>query len=93
MDVALTGANWLELHDEGFSMKIAIDPWTLASRFRFQGTYVYAQNLIAEFKRLTEGPDNEARSNEAGSNDVRNNVDFCLFAGSPNRQLSASHAA
>ena len=40
-------------------MRIAIDPWTLAARFRFQGTYVYAQNLIAEFKRLTEGPDSE----------------------------------
>lgn len=49
-------------------MKIAIDPWTLAARFRFQGTYVYAQNLIAEFKRLVQ-------TEAAGSN-----VDFCLFA-------------
>jgi glycosyltransferase involved in cell wall biosynthesis len=33
-------------------MKIAIDPWTLASRFRCQGTYVYTQNLLREFKNM-----------------------------------------
>ena len=33
-------------------MRIAVDSWTLASRFRCQGTYVYTQNLIREFKRL-----------------------------------------
>ncbi|HEY3768611.1 MAG TPA: glycosyltransferase family 1 protein [Candidatus Angelobacter sp.] len=33
-------------------MKIAIDPWTLASRFRCQGTYVYLQNLLREFKNI-----------------------------------------
>lgn len=33
-------------------MKIAIDSWTLASRFRCQGTYVYTQNLLREFKKL-----------------------------------------
>lgn len=33
-------------------MKIAIDSWTLASRFRCQGTYVYAQNLLREFKKI-----------------------------------------
>jgi glycosyltransferase involved in cell wall biosynthesis len=33
-------------------VKIAVDSWTLASRFRCQGTYVYAQNLIREFKKL-----------------------------------------
>ncbi|HEX3154912.1 MAG TPA: glycosyltransferase family 1 protein [Candidatus Angelobacter sp.] len=33
-------------------MKIAVDSWTLASRFRCQGTYVYAQNLLREFKKL-----------------------------------------
>ncbi len=33
-------------------MKIAVDSWTLASRFRCQGTYVYAQNLIREFKKI-----------------------------------------
>lgn len=32
-------------------MRIAIDSWTLASRFRCQGTYVYAQNLLREFKK------------------------------------------
>jgi glycosyltransferase involved in cell wall biosynthesis len=46
-------------------LRIAIDPWTLAARFRFQGTYVYAQSLIAEFKRLA---------------DARSDVEFCLFS-------------
>jgi len=42
-----------------------MDPWTLASRFRCQGTYVYAQNLIREFKKI-------ARNDPEYS--------FCLFA-------------
>jgi glycosyltransferase involved in cell wall biosynthesis len=46
-------------------LRIAIDPWTLAARFRFQGTYVYAQNLIWEFKRLAA---------------ARSDVEFCLFS-------------
>ena len=62
-------------------MKIAIDPWTLAARFRFQGTYVYAQNLIAEFKRLSEDDEN------------RNNVEFCLFAGPANKPNAATNDA
>jgi len=33
-------------------VRIAVDSWTLASRFRCQGTYVYTQNLLREFKRL-----------------------------------------
>ena len=33
-------------------MKIAVDSWTLASRFRCQGTYVYTQNLLREFKKV-----------------------------------------
>jgi glycosyltransferase involved in cell wall biosynthesis len=33
-------------------VKIAVDSWTLASRFRCQGTYVYTQNLLREFKVL-----------------------------------------
>ena len=49
-------------------VRIAIDPWTLASRFRFQGTYVYAQNLIAEFKRLMDCLDESS-----------SDVEFCLF--------------
>src|SRR6185437_10473783 len=36
----------------GCAVKIAVDPWTLASRFRCQGTYVYTQNLIREFKKI-----------------------------------------
>jgi glycosyltransferase involved in cell wall biosynthesis len=50
-------------------VRIAIDSWTLASRFRCQGTYVYAQHLLREFKKL-------AREN-AG-------VRFSLFASSRN---------
>jgi len=34
-------------------VRIAIDSWTLASRFRCQGTYVYTQNLVHEFKKIT----------------------------------------
>lgn len=50
-------------------MKIAIDSWTLASRFRCQGTYVYAQNLLREFKKIAR--------QDAG-------IRFSLFASSRN---------
>lgn len=50
-------------------MKIAFDSWVLSSRFRYQGTYVYAQSLIAEFKKI-------ARS--------RPEVHFCLFTSPTN---------
>jgi glycosyltransferase involved in cell wall biosynthesis len=50
-------------------VKIAVDPWTLASRFRCQGTYVYTQNLLREFKKL-------ARKETA--------IRFSLFASSRN---------
>lgn len=33
------------------SLRIALDPWVLASRFRHQGTNVYAHNLIAQFRK------------------------------------------
>jgi glycosyltransferase involved in cell wall biosynthesis len=33
-------------------VKIAVDSWSLASRFRCQGTYVYTQNLLREFKKI-----------------------------------------
>ena len=45
-------------------MRVAIDSWTLASRFRHFGTYVYTRHLIAEFKQLA-------------SNDPE--LEFCLF--------------
>ena len=32
-------------------LKIAIDPWVLAPRFRHQGTHVYARNLMCEFRK------------------------------------------
>ena len=44
--------------------KVAIDSWVLSSRLRYQGTYVYAQNLIREFKRI-------------GAADPA--ISFCLF--------------
>jgi glycosyltransferase involved in cell wall biosynthesis len=56
-------------------MKIAIDSWVLSSRFRYQGTYVYAQSLLAEFRKMAQtGPGvsfclftSPANSNDAGS--------------------------
>jgi glycosyltransferase involved in cell wall biosynthesis len=55
-------------------LKIAFDSWVLGSRFRYQGTYVYAQSLIAEFKKIARSvPDvrfclftSPANSNDAG---------------------------
>lgn len=32
-------------------LKIAIDPWVLAPRFRHQGTNVYARSLVCEFRK------------------------------------------
>ena len=45
-------------------LKIALDPWVLASRFRHQGTHVYGRNLVREFRRAA------ARLSH---------VEFCLF--------------
>ena len=50
-------------------MKIAVDSWTLASRFRCQGTYVYTQNLLREFQNI------------AGT---KSGVSFSLFASGRN---------
>jgi glycosyltransferase involved in cell wall biosynthesis len=50
-------------------VRIAIDSWTLASRFRCQGTYVYTQNLLREFKKIAR-------------HDAR--LSFSLFASSRN---------
>ena len=50
-------------------MKIAVDSWTLASRFRCQGTYVYTQNLLREFKKIARKDDG---------------ISFSLFASSRN---------
>ncbi|HEU5413591.1 MAG TPA: glycosyltransferase family 1 protein [Candidatus Angelobacter sp.] len=33
------------------NLRIALDPWVLAPRFRHQGTNVYARNLIAQFRK------------------------------------------
>jgi glycosyltransferase involved in cell wall biosynthesis len=45
-------------------MKIAIDSATLGSKFRNMGTYVYAHNLISQFRRL----DGQSQG-----------VEFCVF--------------
>jgi glycosyltransferase involved in cell wall biosynthesis len=45
-------------------LRIAFDSWALASRLRYHGTYVYAQNLIAQFKTIAE---------------ERPDLSFCLF--------------
>ena len=55
-------------------MKIAIDSWVLASRFRHQGTYVYARSLITEFKKIAA---------------TRPEIQFCLFT-SPNNSNDAA---
>jgi glycosyltransferase involved in cell wall biosynthesis len=55
-------------------VKIAFDSWSLGSRFRYHGTYVYAQSLIAEFKKI------------AGS---RSDVKFCLFTAPSNSNDAA----
>jgi glycosyltransferase involved in cell wall biosynthesis len=51
-----------------------MDTWTLASRFRCQGTYVYAQHLIHEFKKLAK-------------DDLE--LSFCLFASEGSRNDAA----
>ena len=40
-------------------MRIAFDSWVLSSRLRYQGTYVYARSLIAQFKKVATQKDNE----------------------------------
>lgn len=45
-------------------MKIAFDSWVLSSRLRHHGTYVYAQSLIGQFKRIAA---------------LREEIRFCLF--------------
>ncbi len=58
-------------------MKIAVDSWTLARRFRCQGTYVYTQNMVREFKKIV-----------CNGSDVR----FSLFASHRNGNDAAAIA-
>jgi glycosyltransferase involved in cell wall biosynthesis len=46
-------------------LKIALDPWVLSRRLRHQGTYVYTQNLIRQFRTIAS---------------VDPEVSFCVFA-------------
>jgi len=59
-------------------VKIAIDPWVLASRFRYHGTYVYARSLIAEFKKIAR---------------TRPQIEFCLFISPKNSNDAAQLGA
>jgi glycosyltransferase involved in cell wall biosynthesis len=56
-------------------MKIAIDSWVLSSRFRYQGTYVYAQSLLAEFRKIAQ---------------ANSEVSFCLFTSPTNSNDAGS---
>jgi glycosyltransferase involved in cell wall biosynthesis len=68
-------------------MKIAIDSWTLASRFRCQGTYVYLQNLLREFKRMAMSDSSASFSLFASD---RNGNDAVDIPPSENFQLESS---
>ena len=68
-------------------MKIAIDSWTLASRFRCQGTYVYLQNLLREFKRMAMSDSSASFSLFASD---RNGNDAVHIPPSENFQLESS---
>src|SRR5215510_6023277 len=59
-------------------MKIAIDSWVLARRFRHQGTYVYARSLITEFKKMAA---------------TQAEIQFCLFTSSNNSNDAAQLGA
>lgn len=59
-------------------MKIALDPWVLSSRFRHQGTYVYARSLMAEFKKIARR---------------RTGLEFCLFTSPQNSNDAAKLGA
>ena len=67
-------------------MKIAVDPWTLAGRFRCQGTYVYTQNLLREFKKLARNGSgvtfslfaSDRNGNDAAAIPPAENFELCL---------------
>ncbi|HEY6249851.1 MAG TPA: glycosyltransferase family 1 protein [Candidatus Angelobacter sp.] len=59
-------------------MRIALDSWVLASRFRYQGAYVYARSLITEFQRI-------ARTHPP--------MEFCLFTSPKNSNDAAALGA
>ncbi|HEV7552380.1 MAG TPA: glycosyltransferase, partial [Candidatus Angelobacter sp.] len=68
-------------------MRIAIDSWTLASRFRCQGTYVYTQNLLREFKKFAR-QDSRLRFSLFAS--ARNGNDAVKVAPEQNFELRSS---
>jgi glycosyltransferase involved in cell wall biosynthesis len=69
-------------------VKIAIDSWTLASRFRCQGTYVYLQNLLREFKNIASGDSDVSFSLFASGRNGNDAVHVALSAGF---ELDTSH--
>jgi glycosyltransferase involved in cell wall biosynthesis len=56
--------HWRNISEQGVGLKIAFDSWVLASRFRYQGTYVYAQSLLTEFRKIAQ---------------ASSEISFCLF--------------
>jgi len=56
-----------ETNRSGIALRVAFDSSVLTSHGRHQGIYVYAQNLIAQFKKIAA---------------VRSDITFCLFASS-----------
>jgi glycosyltransferase involved in cell wall biosynthesis len=70
-------------------VKIAVDSWTLASRFRCQGTYVYAQNLLREFKKIVRS-NSEIKFSLFASD--RNGNDAARIMPEQNFELRASRA-
>jgi glycosyltransferase involved in cell wall biosynthesis len=68
-------------------VRVAIDSWTLASRFRCQGTYVYLQNLLREFKRMARSDSSVSFSLFASG---RNGNDAVHVPASENFQLHSS---
>jgi glycosyltransferase involved in cell wall biosynthesis len=68
-------------------VKIAVDSWTLASRFRCQGTYVYTQNLLREFKKIARNGTNVSFSLFASH---RNGNDAVLVDPAENFELVSS---
>jgi glycosyltransferase involved in cell wall biosynthesis len=68
-------------------VRIAVDSWTLASRFRCQGTYVYAHHLLHEFKKIAVADPGISFSLFASN---RNGNDAWKIGAEGNFQLSAS---
>jgi glycosyltransferase involved in cell wall biosynthesis len=70
-------------------VRIAFDSWVLSSRLRYQGTYVYAQNLIAQFRQIAKQEDSEFLlfTCPGAANDANTIEDACGFRVLPTNWL------